>query len=249
MAGSGENVARPIFQPSGLAGAGCGENSSAPGRPRGNLAPIDMTLDATHLMAGMPLGRMLKVRALETALRTGETFERAAARAHVSAPTAKTWAARLGIRKGDLLAETPDARLERHGAWALALAGLNRLDEAAAWEEEARKLETALTRIGKRADISAAPEPGEAAAIAFLQRVESTLPEGAGAMSAWCAVHDYFSLLMALGARLAPDGRASWPEGLPADRPETPDWLPCDPWAVEDEAAWEDAVGQAMGWL
>ncbi|WP_147373330.1 hypothetical protein [Henriciella mobilis] len=200
-------------------------------------------------MAGMPLGRMLKVRTLETALRTGETFECAAARARVSASTAKTWAAWLGIRKGDLLAETPEARLERHGAWALALAGLNRLDEAAAWEDEARKLETALARIGKRADMTAAPEPGEVAAIALLERVESTLPDGAGPMAAWCAVHDYFSLLMEAGACLAPDGRASWPCGVPADLPLTPDWLPCDPWSVEDEAAWESAVGQAIQWL
>jgi hypothetical protein len=63
-------------------------------------------------MAGMPLGRMLKVRALETALRTGETFERAADCARVSVSTAKTWAAWLGIRKGDLLAETPEARID-----------------------------------------------------------------------------------------------------------------------------------------
>lgn len=208
-----------------------------------------MTQDARPLMAGMPLGRMLKVRALETALRTGETFERAAACARVSASTAKTWAAWLGIRKGDLLAETPEARLERHGAWALTLAGLNRLDEAAAWEGEARKLETALARIGKRADMTVAPEPGEAAAIAFLQRVESTLPEGAGPMAAWCAVQDYFSLLMNAGARLEPDGRASWPCGVPADLPVTPEWLPCDPWSVEDGAAWEREVGQAIQWL
>jgi len=200
-------------------------------------------------MAGMPLGRMLKVRALETALRTGETFERAAACARVSASTAKTWAAWLGIRKGDLLAETPEARLERHGAWALALAGLNRLDEAAAWEGEARKLETALARIGRRADDAAGPRSGEAAALAFLERVGETLPDGASLMAAWCAAHDYFSLLKSMGASLGSDGRVSWPDGMPADVPATPGWLACDPWAVEDEEAWKEAVGQAIQWL
>ena len=150
---------RRLFPPLGPATKGLRENSSAPSRCRGSLAPIDMTQDARPLMAGMPLGRMLKVRALETALRTGETFERAADCARVSVSTAKTWAAWLGIRKGDLLAETPEARLERHGAWALALAGLNRLDEAAAWEGEARKLETALARIDKRSRAKLRPSP------------------------------------------------------------------------------------------
>lgn len=189
-------------------------------------------------MASMPEGRMIKVRAMETALRTGESFARAGAKVRVSATTAKDWAAKLGIQKRHLEAETPDMRLARHAAWALALASLGRMDEAAAWEAETRKLETTTARIANRAAVTLPEADPYGPTKALLAHIAETLGEDTGHDEAWSAVHTYYLALRRLGAEVAADGQVSWPEGVPDELPETPGWLPCDPWAVEDAAEW-----------
>lgn len=205
-----------------------------------------MDNDTVTLLAGIPEGRMLRVRILETGLRTGLSYETAAAKARVGKTTATGWAARLGIRKRELAAETPDMRRARHASWALALAELGRMDEAAAWEGETRRLETTLRRIGDRAadtEATSAPPPED---LVFLNRVAGVLGDGAGRIAAWFAMFKYYSTLRELGGCPGADGQVTWPEGLPPEVPPTPEWLPCDPWAVEDEEVWEREVGAGM---
>ncbi|MEQ8556704.1 MAG: hypothetical protein RIB03_00170 [Henriciella sp.] len=204
-----------------------------------------MTDPLISLLDQMPIGRMLAVRVVETGLRTGLSYDKAAAKARVSKTTAAEWAALLGIRKKDLAAETPEMRRARHASWALALAELGRMDEAAAWETETRRLETTLSRIDRRAAVSDVVGDFYAAPKAFLAKVAGTLESG-GAMDAWAVVFDYFLRLRTLGAALAEDGKATWPEGVPDEVPPTPPWLPCDPWAVEEEDTWEAEVGAAV---
>lgn len=58
----------------------------------------------------------------------------------------------------------------------------------------------------------------------------------------------YYQTLRALGAQMLSHGRVAWPEGLPeSGLPETPHWLPADPWdtAVSDED-WNTACGRAI---
>ncbi|WP_143435234.1 hypothetical protein, partial [Henriciella aquimarina] len=94
--------------------------------------------DALSTIARIPKGRMMTVRLLEKELRLDRTFATAAARAKISESMAKTWARDLFIRKSDLAAETPQARVARLSAWAVALGTLARHDEADACERDAR---------------------------------------------------------------------------------------------------------------
>lgn len=201
-------------------------------------------------MASVPKGRMMTVRLIETALRAGETYVQAARRAKVSLSTAKQWAAAMKVRKCDLDAETAEDRIARHAAWAVALAQLGRVDEAGAFERDARQLETVVRRLDERIAVAPdVPDP-QAPARAFLARVSGAPEAGPEAIPAWTAVVAYYRQLQTLGAVILQDGRAIWPEGVPAtDVPETPDWLPCAPWAVEDEAMWEAEVGEAFRML
>jgi len=192
-------------------------------------------------LSALPPGRMLAVRQVEAALREGRTYAEAARRAKVSEVTAKRWAAAFAIRKSDLEAERAEARLARHTGWAVALAGLGRYEEAGAYEADARKLERLLAQIARRAE--AAGDGGDAVydpARALLGRISADMWTAHETLAA------YYDTLRALGADCRADGRVRWPGGVPRDVPETPDWLPCVPWAVEDEAAWEAGAGAGI---
>ena len=229
--------------------AGKRVNSSNIFTGHGTLPAFAMTEFVKHLLTRIPEGRMLKVRTIETALRTGLSYAAAASKARVCMSSATGWAALLSIRKRDLAAETPDERRTRHESWALALAELGRMDEAAAWEAEARKLETTFTRIGRRAASVGAENDHYSAARAFLARVAACSAPAADMAAAWGEVFTYYQRLQALGAGVQADGRVTWPEGQPVGLPATPRWLPCDPWAVEDVPAWDAAVGDAVRML
>ena len=198
----------------------------------------------------MPHGRMLTVHKLETGLRRGESFPVAAKKAGISGSLAKTWAARLNIRKRDLDAETPEIRAARHVRWALALADVGRHEEAAVWEAEARKLELLVGRLDRRAaEDETRPDP-LGPTHALLARVRAVLGKEADLWAAWRVVSVYYGRLREWGARVRPDGKVDWPDGIiPPHPPKCPPWLPCHPWAVEDEADWQEKVGAGMALL
>ena len=202
----------------------------------------------TDAIRDLPPGRMHAVHQLETSLRGGATFAQAAARAKVSLSTAKIWAARFALRKQDLARETPDARLARYVALALALKAEGRIDEAGLYEAGARKLETLLARLDQR--LAEAPEAQSdpyAPARAFLARAAECLEGRAGPSGAWAAVAAYYRVLREVGADISREGRVTWPSGqVPDGVPSCPAWLPCDPWAITDEALWEREAGAAI---
>lgn len=201
-------------------------------------------------MARIPKGRMMTIRALERELRLDRTFEVAAARVRISKSMAKQWAADLGIRKSDLAAETPEARIARLAGWAVALGELGRFDEAKACESDARQLETLLTRLRTRAAeaerSSDAPDP----AAELLARIAAGLGADAGPVDALRAVAQYYGELRTLGARVDVDGRVVWPEGrVPDGVPACPAWLPFDPWADADAQQWARQAGDGLACL
>jgi hypothetical protein len=195
----------------------------------------------------IPLGRMITILKIETALRMGDSYPVAAKRMRVSDSSAKTWARLVGIRKCDLGAETPECRAERYASWALRLVELGRHDEAGAYEAEARKLEMLLGRLGKRLEASGDAPDEMAPAKALLARVQESLPAGADVCAAWTAIADYYAKLRGLGAEVAEDGRVSWKVRTRTERvPACPAWLPCEPWGVEDDDLWSAGVGDGL---
>ena len=207
---------------------------------------MDPLVDAIR---SIPPGRMAAVRQLEVSLRGGATFVQAATRAKISLSTAKTWAARFAFRKCDMDRETPQARLARYLALALALQAEGRIDEAGLYEAEARKLETVLARLDRRrdADTELPVQDPYVPARAFLDHIARTLGEGAGRSEAWTALAVYYRELRELGAVISPDGRVVWSEGeQPPEVPPCPDWLPCEPWDIRDDALWDAAAGAAI---
>ena len=201
-------------------------------------------------IAAVPKGRMMTVRVIEIALRAGETYVQAARRAKVALSTAKHWAAAMNIRKCDLDGETAEDRIARYAGWAVALAGLGRIDEAGAFERDARQLETVVRHLDARIAQSDEAIDPQAPARAFLGRVAATLGAGADAITAWTEVSAYYRTLRGLGAVVWMDGTVSWPDGVPEEEvPPVPGWLPCAPWAVGDTEDWERTVGAAFRWL
>lgn len=211
--------------------------------------PSTMTDQTRALLARIPEGRMITIRMIELALRTGLSFDKAAAKARVGKSTATGWAAQLHIRKSDLAAETPEARRTRHERWALALASLGRMDEAAAWEAETRKLETTFERIGKRSAVVEPEKDVMEPARQFLGRVAETLGEEVSYSTAWRAVFEYYNALARSGAVLRGDGQVEWQGPVPDGLPQTPAWLPCAPWQAADDAAWQREAGEALSML
>ena len=190
---------------------------------------------------------MITVYKVETGLRRGESFPVAAKKAGVSDSLAKYWAERLKIRKCDLAAETPAIRTARHVRWALILADAGRHEEAAVWEAGARKLELLVGRLDRRAaEDEKRPDP-MGPAKALIGRVRAALGGEADEWAAWVAISDYYGALWEKGAEVCADGQVVWPSGRRASGlPKRPDWLPCDPWAVEDAAAWQESIGGGM---
>ena len=199
--------------------------------------------------SALPVGRMLTILKLERGLRHGETYEVLAKRLRISLSASKVWARELGFRKCDLELETAQTRAARQVRWALALLDLGRHEEAGAWEAEARKLEGLLSRLRKRAALDKTRPDPMAPALDLVDRVRASLGEDAEAKDAFCAIAEYYTRLRAAGATLLADGRVEWLNGQQGEVPETPAWLPCDPWAVLDEAGWEVEVGRALALL
>ncbi|MEQ9316379.1 MAG: hypothetical protein RLN72_11055 [Henriciella sp.] len=196
-------------------------------------------------LSAIPVGRIPKLVALDTALRAGESYEAAAAKLKIALNTAKTWAASAAIRKSDVSGETPEARAARLVGWALQLSALGRFEEAAACETAARRIERLLARLAERE--AAAAEEGDDGAVvagAFLSRV-MVAEASEDVWQAWSAVTLYFAGQRALGAELLPDGRVEWPGQAPQEA-LVPGWLPEAPWAVSDVEAWEREVGAAL---
>ena len=182
----------------------------------------------------------MKLLALYGALSSGLSFAKAAAKVRMAESTAKVWAQRLGFQRDQLDAETEAGRIERLIGWALALQAAGRLDEAAACEAEARRVERMLARLGaRRAAAEADDDKGERQVAAFLARV------GPEPWAAWEEVSLYYAGLRMLGAVIEPDGKVSWPDGVPPGA-SVPDWLPEAPWAVFDARGWEETVGATM---
>lgn len=187
----------------------------------------------------MPPGRVLTLLAFHAALSSGLSFAKAAKKARIAESTGKLWAERLRFQRSDLAAETPQMRIERLNGWSLALSGLGRLEEAAACEAEARRVGRMLDRLAAlEADARQVDDAASRVGV-FLARV------GPDPWTSWETVMAYFAGLRALGAELAPDGKATWPDGMP-DGVDVPDWLPEAPWSVFDEKGWEEEVGGAI---
>ncbi len=85
----------------------------------------------------------------------------------------------------------------------------------------------------------------------FAEAHAANPPEGpADLWAAWRVVSVYYGRLREWGARVRPDGKVDWPDGIiPPHPPKCPPWLPCHPWAVEDEADWQEKVGAGMALL
>lgn len=178
--------------------------------------------------------------ALYGALSCGLSFARAATKARMAESTAKVWAQRLGFQRVQLDAETEAGRIARLIGWALALQAAGRLDEAAACEAEARRVERMLARLGARRDAADIDEgASERQVAAFLARA------GPDPWAAWEEVSLYYAELRSAGAVIQPDGRVNWAHGKPPGV-SVPDWLPEPPWAVFDERGWEETVGAAI---
>ncbi|MEM5517852.1 hypothetical protein WNY37_12920 [Henriciella sp. AS95] len=188
----------------------------------------------------IPPGRILTLLAFYAALSSGLSFAKAAAKSRIAESTGKLWAQRCGLQRAELDAETEAARIERLIGWALSLQEVGRVDEAAACEAEARRVERMLARLGARRAAADAQDDRSAEQVAaFLARVS---PDP---WTAWDTVTVYYAGLRARGAVLEPDGKVSWPGDVPADV-SVPDWLPEAPWAVFDERGWEEVVGAAL---
>lgn len=198
----------------------------------------------------LPAGRMLTLLKLEVGLRRGDTYEALAKRLGICLSSSKVWAREFGFRKCDLDQETAEEQAARHASWALALSDLGRQDEAAGYEAEARKLEALLSRLSKRAAKDPErPDPLEPALV-FVEKVRAALGPETEVDDVFRHIADYYRGLRALGATLLGDGQARWVKGPPkGELPSTPDWLPCDPWAVLDDAEWEAEVGRALALL
>ena len=208
-----------------------------------------MTSEPDPDILALPQGRMITVHKLEAGLRKGESFPVAAKKAGISGSLAKTWAGQLNLRKRDLEGETLKARTARHVRWALTLADAGRHEEAAVWEAEARKLELLVGRLDRRAaEDETRPDP-MAPAHALLEQVQAALgrEEEADVWAAWGAISAYYGALREAGATVRANGQVSWPGGTAPKRvPKCPAWLPCNPWAVEDETLWQEKVGAGL---